>query len=824
MKRVGLVTLAVLMFGAAACDDNGTQVGNCASGVTECVVPYDCAPGFTCGESGCCEEFGCTPTSCPAGEFCAEDLTCTSISKQCLKFGCECHILNTAGEFEASGNPTITLAPGASFSLTAVLAAQGGTPLPGAIFTWGVDQGTFTVSGTTLTANASGSRGTATLTADADGFAMCQATLVNLGDGPTGNDVRFFVYNDATGAPIEGATLYVDYSPYDGTPDQTLTSDANGLASTTGAQAGTFAVSAFKVDPDDTSERYNYLSVVGLSAPDFSENNDFVLPMTARPAVKETGGFTGKPDFGPYETIVLGGVPKTIKFGIVSSSFPLRSLLNFDLDMFIGPITDEDCSIVDPVTGLRASGCYIINIPGLVDNEAAALPGGVVLSLARNPIKGHFDVVATPGRRYGWALGGEVEVADLAGLINLITPMLGDCNCDATNECDAACSCDSDCGINFGELFDNLVPLFSVFASGVKGNLPLIAEPLATWEAHIQPPYGASRTDHASFPKLDTPGRGKMALREPLQVFTDFFAPALPPDPDFVGIDDRKMEGMLVLTGVNTQGFGFVPLGIGAGLDCTEGNCLDRNAAIEPGEFDGDVNGGLVCFFSPDPKLNGCPPSIPYPVNEFGLSKGHIGLFHGRAHGGLEGQEWLTLAVALPISSLTSDDVGIRASILALREEPSDAAAGPSSQLSSMTFPKFPTQPATTNGRVYAVTSTTGVDIHWVTVASDADPATGFTVRWNIFLPNSDIGFFAPPVPPDVLPGVDNRNPFDPASGTGDIAANHVNATHVGFRVTGGATVASLAAADGTTLSDLVNETDGFTIQTRDICALATCL
>ena len=811
MRRLAVGLLLLTVSACSGDDDNGNG-GGCGD-LAECVVPWDCPVGQTCdAASGCCVFFGCLPGECPAGTFCDSDTKeCTSVGDACLTAagGCECHILNPAGELEASGNPTITLPANAAYDLQAVLSVVGAGPLPGAAFEFSAAPGTlFSVSGNTLTASSSTDPGTETLTATSGNFATCTANLVHLG-APDGGSVRFFAFDDATGEPLEDVNIVINNET---TAVQTA---GDGTIEVT-APGAAYNVSAFLAD-------YNYLSIVGIP----SDTTEVALPMSYRPADSTIAGFTGKADFSDYERRVLGGKPKTIKFGIVSTSFKLSSLLNFDLDLLIGPIADpkrectvdgdcvgagdvctdnicelEGCDIVDG-NGNHPAGCYELSIPGLVDPPIwTALPGGVLLSLAANPIKSHFDVVGASGRRYAWSLGGQVEISEIAGLVNLITDLLDDCECDVTEDaCDDGCACDSDCGLklDFGGLFNSLTPLFSLFASGVEGNLPMPPVLFSEWEAYITPPY-ADRIPSASpeFPLLDTAGRGRLPIREPLQVFTDFTLGALPDDP--LSADDYQMEGVVVLTGVNTRGYGFVPLGLGAGLDCTTENCLERLDE----DYDGVVDGGLMCLYDPDPELNGCPPGVP--ITE--LPDGHLGLFHAKAHGGLQGQEFLTVALALPITALTNDDEAIRVAGQVVRGEP---AAGASNALNG-SYPEFPTTRTEQTAGQFAVNSGSGAEVHWVTVATDEQD--GVTTRWNIYFP-SEGGTFEAPDPIPFLGGT-ARNPFDvDTNGIGD-AADMINATHVAFEAPG-VTLEDLAANNGTNLGNLLDDVDGFTVISTDV-------
>jgi hypothetical protein len=805
MRSLALGLVAAIVLPLAACSGKKDDTQTCAAGVQGCAVPWDCAVGYTC-ENGCCAVFGCTPDSCADGTFCDPDTkACTSISQKCEFSGCQCNIVNAAGELEATGAPTLSLPAGAQTQIAVVLAAVGGLPLPGATFTYSVSPSTlFTVSSTGLvTAAASGSAATETLTARAGTYATCTANLAFLGSAPTGGNVRFFVFDDNTALPVSGAVVYVDHGNGDGIAEEKLTTTATGLVQTAiPPVGGKFTVTVFAAG-------YNYLSLVGLNANSVA---DVALPLAARKVPKTTAGFSGKPDFIDYERLVLGGKAKTVKFGIVAGSFLLKSLLNFDLSLFMGSTTKADCKATDQA-GNHAAGCYPIDIPGIISNQWSALPGGVILSLATNPIKSHFDSVAQPGRRYAWGFGGEVEIGDMSGLINILTPLLSSCDCDLTQEaCDSDCACDLDCGldVDLGQVLNNLLPLFARFASGVKGDLPGKEVPFSTWESYIANPYGTTRPDAAgNFPVLDTGSAyGKLAIAEPLLSFTDFTVPALPIDP----VSSQTMDGVLVLTGVNSKGYGFVPLGISAGLDCTTANCLDR--AGYPGDFDGHINGALACLYDSDPTVNGCPPGVPTTA----LPNDHIGMFHAKAHGGLQDQEWLTIAIALPLSTVTDAfSAGVvRVTASVVRQEP---ANGASSQLNG-SYPGFPAQPATTTGRTYTVAPANDAQIHWVTFATDDILGTGtdwdgLTTRWNVYFP-AEGGTFTAPTVPTLAGGNPKPDPFAPATGTGKIPAGAINVTHVGFRAPG-VTLGGLAANSGTSVTTLIDKATGFAVQSRSV-------
>ena len=801
-----MIGLALTLSACSSKKDDTNACGDAQS----CAVPWDCPVSYTC-DTGCCVVFGCTPDSCTTqGTFCDPDTrACTSVSEKCELSGCECHIANTAAELEASGTPTLTLAGGGAVQVQVTLAATGGLPLPGAAFTYAVDDATrFSVDNSgLLTALTTGTAGTGTLTAHAGTYATCTADLVHLGTVPVDGNVRFFVFDDRTALPVSGATVMIDYGAGDGVANETLVTAASGLAQASAAVPGDgkYTVTVFAAG-------YNYLSLVGMNA---TTIRDVALPLSGRKVPQTTAGFTGTPDYSVYEKLVLGGQPKTIKFGMVAGSFLLKSLLNFDLDLFIGSMPTADCKSVDG-QGNHPVGCYDLSNSGLpgTDGLFAPLPGGVLLSLANAVIKSHFDSVVQPGRRYAWGLGGEVELADISGLFNIVVPYLKSCDCAVVPDvCEPDCDCDKDCPlkIDFGQVLNSLLPLFSRFASGVKGDLPVKevrygpATVTGTWESYITSAYGSRSDPAGNFPLLDTGSPyGQLSVAEPLLSFTDFTVPALPPDPVLSG---QAMEGEIVLTGVNSKGYGFVPLGISAGVDCTTTNCLDR--ANHPEDFNGHVNGATPCLYDDDPSVNGCPPGVPHDP----LPNDHIGMFHAKAHGGLQGQEWVTIALALPVSAFFDavQDGVLRVTGSVVREEP---ATGASNQL-KLAYPGFPTQPATTTGRTYTVTSAADSQIHWVAFATDTIKGTntdwdGLTTRWNVYFPAEGGTFTAPAVP--TLPGNNPKpDPMAPADGSTTISA-----THIGFRAPG-VTLDQLAANSGDSLSGLIDKATGFAVQSRNV-------
>lgn len=796
MRRL-IAVILMSWVGAACTTPTDVTNGSCS---VECETSSTCEVGETCVE-GCCAPFtGCTPSSCATGEFCDDDLSCKTIAQKCLAAECECHIANSAGEFEVNDGamgtpPTIRLSAGASMPVTAVLATKGGAPLPGATFSFaltGASPGSFSTSEQSLTATSTA--GTATLTATAGDYASCSATVINLGAAPVDGNLRFLAFDSLTGAPIAGAQIIVDRfvsGVGDGTDDgSAAVTGSDGLTQTTAltSATGKYSVTVFK-------EGYNYLSVVGL---DFADASDIALPLMSRSVDPDTGGFRGKIDFNAYEEFFTGGQSKTLQAGMVVSSFPLRALLNFNTDLFLGPQTTANCNETP-----SAAGCYPIRIPEFRVDTNAAIPGGAVVGLGRTPVKSHFDVVGQPGRRYAWDIGGELSISDVSGVVGTVMPYIrGECTCDTTNACDADggsdCNCDFDCGIDVGSILGQVMPLLPNMAVGVKGNLPLSAAPLSEWQSYLaNTPYSSVSSD-ARFPILDdgTGNYGKLPLREALRNYTELRTAGLPDDPDHPG---TSMDAMVAISGADAAGFGFVPLGIGVGLDCTVGNCFNRDANASG--FDGQINSVDTCI------EEHCTPGVPMKSTANTLP-----VFRAAAHGGLEGQSAVTMVVSLPLASLIQGEA-MRATAVVLRGE---LPAGGSDLLADKTFAKFASLPASIAGRSYNATlSDSGIDAHWVTLATATpEGVTTPSTRWNIYFAPGAPTFKAPMMPSEGWP-----DPFEPAPSDADVPEGKVNATHVALKLAAGETLVKYVSNNGSNLNHLADVAEGLSIRNANITA-----
>ncbi|MDP7038848.1 MAG: hypothetical protein QGI45_06810 [Myxococcota bacterium] len=691
---------------------------------------------------------------------------------------CECHILNTVGQMSPDGDPDIILSAESTMDLKAVLATAKGDVLPGAEFTFSVASGSaFAVANNVLTATTTAGEDVLTATAANQ---TCSANLTNIGTAPVGG-LRITAINELSGALVSGVEFVVDTNA-NGSGDITMseTTAGSGIYEASEAPSAAFDVSAFVAG-------YNYISLVGVS----STTTDLVLPLSPRPYPEVTGGFSGELDFGPYEKNVGSG---DIEFGLVSGSFPLKALLNFDLSLFIGEMVDS--SICDE-QGASAPGCYEVSLSGF--EGVFPLPGGLIASLAGTPIKESYDVAGLSGRRFGWCLAGQLNLSDLSALLGPLLEGLGGDDDDDDAE---------DAGLDIGGLLGDLVPLFGKFASCARGNIPLKEVPYSEWTTYVSNDYGADRSDNVNFPKLDggTGNYGKLGVSQPLRQFTAFDVPALPADP--ASTSSYHMEGNIILTGVNTPGQGFVPLGLGVAPDCNaEGEaCLDR--AANPGEFDTVINGMTVCDWNQDPKKNECGPDV-LDITESGvLADGKLGLFHALPHSGLQDGEPVTMLIAAPVSDLM-DTENFRASALIERGTPS---SGDNTTFKNLSYPTFPSLPADAKNRTLAVSAAstaTDTGIQWLTLASEENATTGMTTRWNIFYGSNGGTFKAPAIPSGFdVAGDQTLDPFSEA-------AAKIFITHMGFRLPN--TLDSYATNNGTRLDNILDDLEAFSAQTSEL-------
>ena len=284
-----------------------------------------------------------------------------------------------------------------------------------------------------------------------------------------------------------------------------------------------------------------------------------------------------------------------IKLGLAGMAIP-AAITDLNFTTLIGEIAD-----------------YPVELEGVTDGEQLVpLPSGLVLELGSSPIKGEFVVFGEEDSSILWAIGGKVRLAEIGPIISSVTA-------DTDN-------------INVGSILAAVLPFFARFDHAVVTGLdvPAPAQRPAAPAEGAPVPY-----DSWSFPELT--GSTAVNLNTLLSQSAAYELPTMPCSPGAVSgttcSENAYASGAVVLTGVVVPGQGLVPLGLTAGLD-------------DPDSEDGqDQTDGLIDWKA----TNGNPNPPP---------KGEVVLDYAPPHDGLEGNLFLTVALALDIDNLVEGQLG----------------------------------------------------------------------------------------------------------------------------------------------------------------------
>jgi hypothetical protein len=284
-----------------------------------------------------------------------------------------------------------------------------------------------------------------------------------------------------------------------------------------------------------------------------------------------------------------------IKLGLAGMAIP-AAITDLNFTTLIGEIAD-----------------YPVELEGVTDGEQLVpLPSGLVLELGSSPIKGEFVVFGEEDSSILWAIGGKVRLAEIGPIISSVTA-------DTDN-------------INVGSILAAVLPFFARFDHAVVTGLevPAPAPRPAAPSEDAPVPYASW-----DFPELT--GGDAVSLNTLLSQSASYTLPKMPCSPGKVSgagcTDNAYASGAVVLTGVVVPGQGLVPLGLTAGLD-------------DPDSEDGqDQTDGLVDWKA----TNGNPNPPP---------KGKVLLDYAPPHDGLEGNLFLTVALALDIDNLVEGQLG----------------------------------------------------------------------------------------------------------------------------------------------------------------------
>jgi hypothetical protein len=226
--------------------------------------------------------------------------------------------------------------------------------------------------------------------------------------------------------------------------------------------------------------------------------------------------------------------------------------------------------------------------------------------------------------------------------------------------------------------------------------------------------------------------------------FTEVRVPTLPRDP--LDPNSAAFEGVLVMTGTQTLGAGFVPRGLGLGLDCLSEECVVEG---EPVGYDGIVDGIQIC---PGDSNLACEGRTNHQVGA-----GNVPLFHQDPTNELIGLPQKTILMALPIDTLNVVDFRVRAIVL------DGTLTDASVNLGNEKFTEAPTILNFPEERKYTIMPTQSTDVHHVTLQSQTNPEAP---KWHIYGRNVQQDFIAPSVPGTWT---------DPLNGSDELRVTHAS-------------------------------------------------
>lgn len=517
-------------------DEDTGDPSMCPEGQLECLDDFGQPDQSICGaaarcEMGCCvEQFRCTMDS-ECAERAGEDNNCPNAGLDCLcnedTGACFTRICSTheecdEGEVCASGScitapeeaglqarilaaPRL-LATGEVGEVVAV-AFDPDAPevvVPDIALTYASDSDSVaTVDGANVTGAGAGTATiTVTVTAnDADPGDTAQVQV--LGEAQEG--VRITAVDEGTYRPVAGATIV----PHAG--GDNVTTNENGVAHL--PEAGDFTVMA---------EDRSFVSVVGATGTDLivplplTVRTDLELDEEAREIIYDglhnVDIIQGKPNFSDVTN--LG------ELEIALNGFALGSdLLDLNFDLIIGPSVEQFLPANTPLP-----------IP---TEDPIDIPGGVTLYVNAQPVVARYLLVAPPGEKTLWSLGGRISISQNP---NLVPDIIGSIEGN----------------INIGQIVAIVLPFFNDFYSGLQPGIEL------GQEAQLPPR------------EIDV----RLAVPTARRVTID------PPELPTIGGD--WVDGVLFLGGAVVPGQGFVPTGVTAALD--EANPDD----VADGKLDGD--------------------------------------------------------------------------------------------------------------------------------------------------------------------------------------------------------------------------------------------
>jgi hypothetical protein len=263
---------------------------------------------------------------------------------------------------------------------------------------------------------------------------------------------------------------------------------------------------------------------------------------------------------------------------------------------------------------------YRVELEGITDpgGQVVPLPSGIVINLGERPIKGEYVTFGEPGPNIAWAIGGQVPLAEVGPIISGVAAGDGD--------------------VNIGAILGGVLPFFARFDHAVVTGLNLVEVDRPPEPADDEPvPFA----DWAFETQVITPNTL-------LALSAAYTMPDLPCAPGAVDGASCTVcpatpeetpcgwtTGAVLLSGVIVPGIGLIPLGLTAGLDDPDDQ--DTNDLADGKlDYDGENTPG----------------------------KGEAVIDYAPPHDGLEGNTYVSIAIALDLNAIGDSGGGFGASII----------------------------------------------------------------------------------------------------------------------------------------------------------------
>jgi len=269
-----------------------------------------------------------------------------------------------------------------------------------------------------------------------------------------------------------------------------------------------------------------------------------------------------------------------------------------------------------------------IDISGITEpgGQEVSLPEGLIIGLGQEDFKGQYAALSDKdGPSIGWALAGRVALSKVGPIISTVSSGGDD--------------------LDFGAILGAVLPFFATFDHAIVTGLDFSPAARTAGDANfedvtISPDTLMLMSSEYTMPRLPcAPGAfGTTGCTEPIFILTEGAADAETvtvvaacPSPLPAGATCESSapftSGAVLLSGVVVPGQGLVPLGLSAGLDVVA---------------NGDDPDGVMAQSGESP-----PPD------------GTVLLDYAPPHDGVEGNLYVTVAIALDINQISgADDLG----------------------------------------------------------------------------------------------------------------------------------------------------------------------